>query len=158
MKNWIIKTFFQKELDQVLAVAARQGSIDAFEKARDDVEQMMLDRTDEKAEELTKKRLLEMLSTVDYSKVVYYDKLKGIITINGERVDDGRLSNLHAEAEFMLQSDLWALIHETPKQLAQDAMFVQGESMADLQKGKSILYTLASQKKIVDLFKQYQKK
>ena len=37
-------------------------------------------------------------------------------------------------------------------------MFVAGESLDDMKKGRSILYTLASQQKIVDILKSYQPK
>ncbi len=108
-------------------------------------------------EELAEYKLNDLLSPVDLRKIVKTDKEKGVVFIGDERVDEGRLSNLKAEAEFFKESDLWHLLSETPKELAQRAMFVTSESLVDLQKGKSILYTLSVQKNIVDIFLSYQK-
>ncbi len=83
------------------------------------------------------------------------DKQKGIIYVGGERIDVARLANLKAEADFFLASDLWTLLYETPKELAQRAMFVNGESLVDMQKGKSMLYTLSTQKNILETFKSF---
>ncbi len=59
----------------------------------------------------------------------------------------------------MLKSfNLWKIIQETPKELAQRAMFVAGESVDDMKKGRSMLYTLDSQKRIVEMFSGYQQK
>jgi hypothetical protein len=106
-------------------------------------------------DELAKKKLNDLLSPVDLTKIVTLDKNKGILFIGGEKVDDIRLNNLKAEAEFFLQSDLWRLLYESPKELASRAMFVSGETLADMQKGKSILYTLSVQDNIIRTFKGY---
>ncbi len=107
------------------------------------------DLIEEKAIQL----LNELLSNVDLTKIVAVDKTRGIVYIGGEKADAGRLANLKAEAEFLLNSELWTLIYETPKELAQRAMFVNGESLDDMKKGKSILYTLSTQKNILDTLK-----
>lgn len=94
--------------------------------------------------------LNSLLSNVDLNRIVSLDKARGIVYIGGKQADRGRLTNLKAEAEFLMQSDLWKLLQETPRELAQRAMFVDSESIDDLKKGKSILYTLSTQQKIVD--------
>ena len=127
----------------------------AFQDARKDLEETNIYDTETKADELSKKKLNDLLSNVDLNKIVTLDKARGIVFIGGVKAEDGRLSNLKAEAEFFLQSDLWQLIFETSKELAQRSMFVSGETLADLQKGKSILYTLSTQKNIVETFKGY---
>ncbi len=104
---------------------------------------------DDKIEEEVQKRLLEMLSPIDPRLVVRVDKA-GALHIGKERAPQARLDNLRAEAEFFLQSDLWSLIMETPKELAQQSMFVTGESLDDLKKGRSMLFTLSTQKNIVE--------
>lgn len=104
---------------------------------------------------LVKDKLNDLLSPVDAHKIVTLDKTHGIIFIGGVKAEDGRLSNLKAEAEFFMQSDLWQLIYETPKELASRAMFINGETLSDLQKGKSMLYTLSTQKNILETFKGY---
>lgn len=95
--------------------------------------------------------LLSLLSPIDHRHIVTRDQ-KGLIYIGGDLIDAGMLSNLRAEAEFFKESQLWKLIYETPKKLAEKAMFVDAETLSDLQKGKTMLYTLDVQKNIVDLF------
>ncbi len=99
------------------------------------------------------KRLAELLTIVDPERVVRFDKITGKVFIGGKHIDQARLANLRAEADFFVTSDLWHIITETTKEIAQETMFVKSESLVDLQKGKTILFTIDSQKKIVDLFK-----
>lgn len=145
IKQWIIKTFF-KDL-----------AMDSFRKAHSDILETMRDDLDVKAEELAKEKLARLLSPVNLDKIVTIDKTRGFVFIGGEKVDEKRLANLKAEAEAIKEFDLWHLMYETPKELAQKAMFVSGEGLADLQKGKSILYTLSTQKNILDIFLSYKK-
>ena len=151
MKNWIFKTFFKKEFEE----AKRAGSLDAFHKAVDDLKETNVYETDVMATEIAEKKLNDMLSPVDLRKIVTLDKQRGIVFIGGEKAEDGRLSNLKSEAEFLLKSDIWQLLCETPKELASRAMFVSGETLADLQKGKSILYMLSTQKNILTTLSGY---
>lgn len=152
LKNWILNLKFVKE---ALTEAERNGGIKAFPLAQKDVLETMRDDLDKQAKEMAKTLLNELLSPVDANKIVTLDKDRGIVFIGGTRADEIRLSNLKAEAEFFLQSDLWHLLYETPKELASRAMFVNGETLADMQKGKSMLYTLASQRNILETFKGY---
>lgn len=99
------------------------------------------------------KELAKLLSPIDWSKVVSVDKITKQVLIGGKAVDAGRLSNLKSEAELFLQSDLWHIMFETPKALAQEEMFVKGESLDSLQKGRSMLYTLDAMKNILMAFK-----
>lgn len=133
----------------------RQGGIDSFPLAQKDILETMRDDLDKQAEELAKKKLNDLLALVDSHKIVTLDKTHGIVYIGGVKAEAGRLANLRSEAEFFLESDLWQLIYETPKELASRAMFVNGETLADLQKGKSMLYTLSTQKNIIDTLKSY---
>lgn len=158
IKQWILKRpfVFHYVQDQI------KGAESAFatrlmKHATDDVLETMKEDLEERAEELSKQKLNDLLSPVDLHKIVTLDKTRGMIYIGGERAEDTRLANLHAEAEFLLQSDIWSLLQESPRELAQRQMFVSGETLADLQKGKSILYTLSAQKNIVETFKSYSK-
>lgn len=153
-KNWVLRFKF---VDGVLQDAYRQGGISAFPLAQKDILETMRDDLDKQAEELAKKKLNDLLSVIDHNSIASITK-QGVIYIGAERPDDGRLSNLRSEAEFLMQSDIWKLLQETPKKLAEQAMFVAGESIEDMKKGRSILYTLASQQKIVDILKSYQPK
>ncbi len=147
-KTFVLNLKFVRE-------AMREAEIKAFPKAHKDILDTMQDDLDKQAEELSKKKLNDLLSPVDLRMIVTMDKQRGIIFIGGEKVEDGRLANLKSEAEFLIKTDLWQLLYETPKELASRAMFVTGETIADMQKGKSILYTLSTQNNIVQTFKGY---
>ena len=127
----------------------------AFADARKDLEETLVYDIDTKATELSNKKMNDLLSVVDITKIVTVDKTRGMVYVGGIQADAGKLSNLKAEAEFFVQSELWHLIYETPKELAQRSMFVNGETLADMSKGKSMLYTLSTQKNIVETFKSY---
>ncbi len=118
----------------------------------------MVAKVEKDIEAEVKRRLVSLLSIVDEEAVVRLDKKTGSITVGGRRIDEARLLNLKSEAEFLLKSDIWKVIYETVKESAQESMFVKSESLADLQKGKSMLYTLSSQLNILNLFKSYQRK
>lgn len=110
----------------------------------------------ESVERVASKMLNDMLSNVDMKKVVTLDKQHGIVFIGGERASEGRLGNLRSEAEFLLNSDLWSIISETPKELAQKSMFTEGENVEkQLAKGRTILYTLSTQRNILDIFRGF---
>lgn len=107
----------------------------------------------ERAVKLADEMVNNLLSNTDLNKIVTLDKTKGIVYIGGVKATQGRLTNLKAEAEFLLQSDIWGLLHETPKELAQRTMFINSESLDDMKKGKSILYTLSTQQNILEVLK-----
>lgn len=96
--------------------------------------------------------LMKLLSPVDTRYIVSVDKQRGLVYIGGEQIDQNLLNNLRAEAQFFKESHLWKLMYESPKELAQKTLFVDAESLVDLQKGKTMLYTLDVQKKILDIF------
>lgn len=104
------------------------------------------------------KRLVEMLGSVDYKKVVTFNKEIGAIYIGKDRADDSRIANLKSEAEFLMQSDLWRLLSESVRHLAYEMMFVKSQSLNDLLAGKMLLFNLDSQQKTIDLLRSYQKK
>lgn len=99
--------------------------------------------------------LAKLLSVIDENMVVRLDEKAGALFIGGERADAARLANLKAEAEFFAESDLWKIINNTVRELAQKAMFVDGKGLEDLQKGRSMLYLLSSQNKIVNTFRGF---
>jgi len=146
--NWLKKL-------PLFKVVYRQGGIDSFALAQKDILETMADDLDEKAEELAKQKLNDLLSSIDLHKIVTLNKQAGIVYIGGERAEEGRLSNLKSEAEFIANSELWQLLMETPKSLAERAMFISGEGLDDMKKGRSILYTLSAQKNVVDVLKSY---
>jgi hypothetical protein len=150
MKDWILNTFFR----QTLADTFREASIDAFRKAHADLLETHQEEVEKRAGELAKERLEKLLTIVDPALIVTMDTRAGAILIGGERADPGRVANLHSEAQFFAESDLWKVIVESNKRLAEKAMFVDDGKMENqLLKGRAILYTLDTQNKILKLFK-----
>lgn len=135
----------------------RQGGIDSFALAQKDILETMADDLEKQAEKLSRKHMNDLLSPIDWNSVMTLNKGQGILYVGGEIVDKGRAANLRSEAEFLLSSDLWKVLYESPKELAHKAMFVTGETLVDLQKGRAILYHLQAQKNILDILKQIKK-
>lgn len=153
IKRWLLKTkwvqdYLEKDREEVYRKA--------FKDARADLNETNVENIEEKAKEITEKRLNEMLSVVDTNQVI--SQKSGFIYLGTNHASDIQLSNLKAEAEFLKNSSIWNIIQETPKELAQRAMFVAGDSLDDMKKGRSILYTLDSQKKVIDMLLLYNKK
>lgn len=154
-----VRNAYQKgELDgsQTINIAEKNDEILALINR---IEMLKVQESDAK-QEIVDLRAIEMLndllSNVDMKKVVTLDKQHGIVFIGGERASEGRLGNLRSEAEFLLNSDLWSIISETPKELAQRAMFTEGENVEkQLAKGRTILYTLSTQRNILDIFRGF---
>lgn len=154
MKNWILKTFFKKEMD-----LNRDKKVqEAFVLAHVDIMETMEDDLSKRAEKLADEKLAKLLSVVDPNQIISWDKAKGIVYIGGVRADEGQLGNLKSEAEYFLLSNLWKLLYESPKQLAQLAMFKEGDSIEQMRKGRSMLFTLETQREIVELLSSYQQK
>ncbi len=134
----------------------RQGGIDSFHLAHKDIWATMKDDVEKMADDRLHDKLVELLTIVDDRFVITFsDRMKAIF-IGGERADEVRLKALKAEAEFLLNSEVWKILYESPKELAQRAMFVAGESVSDMTKGRAILYTLSTQKKILETLKGYE--
>ena len=156
MKELIFKIPFIKK---ALLEAERQGGIKAFPMAQKDVLETMRDDIEEQAQERAEVLLQELLSPVDLRKVVSLDKRAGAVFLGENRADEALLHNLQSEADFLLKSEIWQLLYETPKELAQRAMFSEGDNMdAQMKKGRAILYTLSTQKNIVDILSKYKPK
>ena len=127
----------------------------AFNDARQDLEETRKDDIEERAEEISAEKLTKMLSVVDPNSIVTFDSNHGLIFIGGKKADDVVLSNLKSEADFLMSSSLWKLLCNTPRELAQRFMFVSAETLDDIRNGKSMLYTLSTQQKIIDTFRSY---
>lgn len=134
----------------------RQGGIDSFHLAHEDIRLTMRDDLDKQAEELVKDKLSKLLSVVDQRQIVTFSERMKAVFIGGIQATPEELVSLKAEAEMLSQLRLWQLLYETPKELAQRAMFMAGESIDDMKKGRAILYTLDTQRRIIDTLKSYQ--
>jgi len=133
----------------------RQGGVDSFYLAHKDIWDTMKDEVEKMADGRLHEKLVKLLTVVDERAVVTFNERQGAIFIGGERAQAHRLQSLKAEANYFLASDLWKILYESPKQLAHKAMFLAGESLDDLKKGRAILYTLDTQDKILRTFQSY---
>lgn len=136
-----------------LSWAYRQGGIDSFPLASKDIWETMKDEVEKRGKDHAKVLLNDLLSPINWDAVVTVDSKRGIILVGGEQLDDSKLNNLKSEAEFFMASDLWKILGETPKALAERSMFIEGDSVDFLKKGRSMLYTLSSQQKVIDTFR-----
>lgn len=150
--------FIKISIDLALSEARKQGGVEAFPLAQKDILETMRDDLDKQAGELAQKKLRDLLMPINMDMVVTLNRQRGLVYIGGELADDARLANLKSEAEFLLQSDLWKVIYESLNNIAQKTMFVSSEGLDDMKKGKSILFTLDTQKNMLETFKSYQKK
>ncbi len=158
IKQWILNREFVKEYVLSFIKTGEENEAlyrKAFNDARKDLEETQIFNVDKKAKELSDKKLNEMLSIVDMNHVISIDKKNGILYLGKERATDIELINLKAEADFIVNSHIWKLLHETPKELAHRTMFVSSESLDDLKKGKSMLYTLDSQQSVINTLRGY---
>lgn len=140
MKDWILKTFF------------KDYQIQAFKLAHADILETLADDLEARAQALSQEKLAGLLSIVDPSKILTVESRSRAILIGGELANDILLSNLRAEAQFFQASELWNLIVQTNRRLAEKAMFeADGDVNVQLLKGRAILYTLDTQIKTIEL-------
>ncbi len=152
MIKWLCTLPFLKEI-------YRQGGIDSFHLAHKDIRETMRDDLDKQAEILAKKKLEDLLSVVDERKIITFNEREKSVYIGGLRATAEQLTNLKQEAEAITQFDLWNVLNESPKKLAQNAMFIDdGVLPNQLLKGRAILYTLDTQNRILTILKSYSPK
>lgn len=147
--KWLSAKPFFKEI-------YRLGGVDSFYLAHKDIWETMKDDVEKMADDRLHDKLVQLLTVVDDRAVVTFNQKAGAIYIGAERAEPARLQSLKAEADYFLASDMWKIMYESPKELAQRAMFLAGESLDDMRKGRAILYTLETQKKILETLAAYQ--
>lgn len=145
LQNWALSWDFVKK--EMYTRVYRDATKDVLETNTEDIEK--------RAKELSEKLLNDLLSPVDLTQIATVGERDRQLYIGGERADASKVQNLQAEANILLSSDLWKILYETPKELAQREMFVMGDNLDSMKKGRSILYTLATQKKVIDTIKSY---
>lgn len=128
-----------------------------YKLATDDVLKTNIEDIDERAEEKAKQLLNDLLSPVEWSHVMTINRAKQAV-IGGVVADEARLLNLKSEARFFMDSELWKLLIETPKELAHKALFVEGENIDTMRKGRTMLYTLKSQENIIKIVSSFKEK
>lgn len=150
--QWILNRQFVKD-------ALLQAEIKAFPKAQKDVLETMRDDLEAQAEQLANLKLATLLTGMSLNSIVTVDKAKGALFIGGERADAMHLANLKSEAEFLVNSELWQLLSDTPRRLAEKAMFTDDGTLENLLiKGRAILFTLDTQRNILDILQSFTQK
>lgn len=148
IKNKVLALGFVAE---ALSAARKQGGVEAFPLAQKDVLETMRDDLDKQAEELAEKKLAALLSPVDPKSVLTINEKTRQVFIGGELADQVQLTNLVQEAQAFRQFFLYKVLIETPKSLAERAMFLEGDNIDQMKKGRTMLYTLSTQVKNVDV-------
>ncbi len=133
----------------------RQGGIDSFHLASKDIQETLRDDVEAMANKRIGEKLVEMLSPVDWNHVMSSDTRRGFIFIGKTQADAATLQALKQEAEMLASMEIWRLLIESPNALAQQVMFKTGEDPQAFQKGRSMLFHLDSQKKIVETLRAY---
>lgn len=143
--NWLKQRILESEW---LRNEVNSERAKIFAAAQKDILETMQDDLDKQAEILSRRKLAELLSTINEEDII---ATKGnTLYLGGKLADPQRIANLKAEADFFMASDLWKVLNETPKELAQRAMFMEdGKLENQLLKGRAILFTLATQQKVI---------
>ncbi len=114
---------------------------------------------EKRAKEIATERLEALLSVIDERKIITFNEKEKSVYIGGVRATAEQLANLKQEAEAITQFDLWNILNETPKKLAQNALFLDdGKSEIVHAKGRSMLYLLGTQNRILTTLRSYSPK
>ncbi len=156
IKAWILeRQFVRDEID----AAYKSGGVNSFHLAHKDIMETFQGDVEKKAEELVNKKLEELLSIIDERKIITFNEKEKSVYIGGVRATAEQLANLKQEAEAIVQFDLWNILNETPKKLAQNALFIDdGKSEIVHAKGRSMLYLLGTQNRILTTLRSYNPK
>lgn len=165
-KNWMLSWgFIEGEVSRRTNIEVRSYIEEAQEQSKitataERVSRSTMETLDEtirqKSEEKAREKLEALLSIIDERHIVTFDKNMRAVYIGGVKADEGQLGNLRSEAEMILSTNLWQILHHSPKKLAERAMFVDDGILPNqLLKGRSILYMLDTQARIIETFKSY---
>lgn len=147
LKKWFASLPWAKELKE-----KERG--EAFKLAHQDFMATMDEEIDRRAEVLSEKKVANLLSVVDWDMVISKDMKTGVLYLGTEPIETARLANLHSEANLIADMDLWKILVHTARGIAHKAMFVEGENIDAMRKGRSMLYTLDSQEKVIRLLRK----
>lgn len=152
LKDIVLKLqFVQDYINWRISVEKKSWSIEAFKAAHKDILDTQVTDIEARAQEIAEQKLAELLSIVDAAQIMSVDAKTGKVFIGGVLAGNEQLANLRSEAIGLREFAIWKLLHNTPKKLAENALFKDdGDSKITHTKGRAILYMLATQEKIVD--------
>lgn len=161
-RHWLFvkanSTLFTQDFDDLKSGKYTQGFTDGFldgtekEKATHERMRELYAPTEPTVsiEERVEARIMGLLSPIDPRKIITFDEKSKQIYIGGVAAEPAQLKNLKSEANALVEFGLWELLFQAPKALAEKALFKEGDSLTQLQKGRTMLYTLDTQKRIID--------
>lgn len=161
LKNWVLRwQFVQEAFDFTykaqIEFAINKQRADIMVAAQKDFRVGIGEDIEDRAKELADEKLAALLSIFDPKHIVTFSERTRQVYIGGEIADPARLSNLKAEAQMIMDTNLWQILHETPKKLAQKALFEDdGDSKVVHTKGRAMLYLLSTQENIMSVFLNY---
>ncbi len=109
-------------------------------------------------DELADKKLNDLLGFPNQTYILTHDKATGNFYLGGKIMEEGQVLELKSEAEFLKKSELWKILSETVKEIAERTMFTNSQTFDDMKSGKMLLYHLSFQNKNIELFRKYEKK
>ncbi len=163
LKQFIIElSFVQRAFKATYKAQIDQDRREIMTAALEDLKETMVDDVEERAEVLAAKMIDNLFTPCDLRQIVTFEVTNpntkaGIVKIGGQRADEAQLANLRSEAIALKNMAIWQLLIETPNNLAQNALFKDdGDNKVTHTKGRSMLYLLSTQKKIVETLSSYQ--
>ena len=101
--------------------------------------------------------LKNVFNTPVVSDVVTIAKDKSHLLIDGQKITDAELANLHAEYLTIKKFRLWNMVTNTVRDQAKKMMFENAQSYDDMLAGKMMLYVVSVQENVLEnLEGQYQ--
>lgn len=105
-----------------------------------------------KHRELVDLQISLMLGTIEESKIIKIDPVKGIVYMNDKMLDAATVHNFKQEAEVISQLGLWKAMLATLEASAQKRIFIDSKDLNDILAGKMALYNISLMKKILTVF------
>lgn len=96
--------------------------------------------------------LRHLLNAIIVEDVLTVDK--GRIFLGDELITDNERHNLREEIKFIEKTRFWQICQETLKATAQEKMFNKSVDFDDMKFGKTMLYNLDIQRKLIDILKK----
>lgn len=92
-----------------------------------------------------------LLSLATIKDVLTYNEKKREIYLDGQIIPPNGLNELREEINWLLNSRIWSIINGSVDSQAKQVIFDKSKTNDDLIAGKSMLYTLDLQRKIIQI-------
>jgi hypothetical protein len=95
--------------------------------------------------------LKHLLKAIVLSDVLKMDEKTGVMTLGGEKLTENELRGLKEEAGYIKRTRLWSVLTNTLQDQAHTVMFQKSKNWEDMVTGKTMLYNIDIQEKIIDM-------